>query len=193
MIQSIVTTFAIVFMMFQTSFLDQVSRWEMDLTEERCRGCCTLRNDSLISIINEPYLSEKLHKFSRAVRKYDIPEEIVNILHEAEHKIEEFEKELKEFKQEKVSRISQLQETLIEEDIKDQELIPKGKPKWQKPTTKTTTKPTIKHAEKQSLTGDTKTKTNVKPSDNKPAVEIKDKTTRIANDVHKQLVVNVPV
>ena len=88
-------------------------------------------NASIQSIVSERHISEKLHKFSRAIRKYDIPAEIMNILHDAEHKIEQFERDLKQFKELKDSRVTQLREKFIEEDeIKEQDLVPKAKPKW---------------------------------------------------------------
>ena len=180
MIQSIVSTVALLFMMFQTTLLDQASRWEMDLTEERCRGCCAMHNESLISIMNEPYLSGKLHKFSRAVRKYDIPEEILNILHVAEHKIQEFENELQQFKKAKFDRISQLQDTLIEEDVNGEDLKPKGKPKWKKPERK------LKEVEK-------KTAAKNKIISKSTALPVNKIPSKIANDVQKQLSVNIPV
>lgn len=55
----------------------------------------------------------------------------MNILHEAEHRIEQFEVELSKYKNGNSNRLYELQKTLIEEDIGfDQELVPKAKPKW---------------------------------------------------------------
>jgi hypothetical protein len=57
----------------------------------------------------------------------------MNVLHEAEHLIEQFERDLKQFNHLKDSRMTQLQEKLIEEDVgKAQDLVPKAKPKWNK-------------------------------------------------------------
>lgn len=58
-----------------------------------------MRKENLHAIINEPQLSEKLHKISRAIRSYEIPEYILKILHDGERKLEEFENELARFKQ----------------------------------------------------------------------------------------------
>ena len=65
----------------------------------QCRGCCTLRRESLEAITSETQLSEKLHKLSRAIRIYEIPEYVLKILHDGERKLEEFENELKRLKQ----------------------------------------------------------------------------------------------
>jgi hypothetical protein len=55
----------------------------------------------------------------------------MNVLHEAEHLIEQFERDLKQYNKLKDSRMTQLQEKLIEEDVlKEQDLVPKAKPKW---------------------------------------------------------------
>lgn len=64
-----------------------------------CRGCCTLRKESLEAITSETQLSEKLHKLSRAIRHFEIPEYLLKILHDGERKLEEFENELKRLKQ----------------------------------------------------------------------------------------------
>ncbi|CAB4012077.1 Hypothetical predicted protein [Paramuricea clavata] len=129
-LQSFITTIAIIYMMIQTSNLDQIS-----ILEERanagCQGCCTMRRESLDAITSEPQLSEKLHKISRAIRNYEIPDYILKILHEGERKLEEFENELERLKQIDLNRLSKLQEFFIEEDTTtDQDLIPKSKPKW---------------------------------------------------------------
>ena len=155
-------------MMFQTSSLDDAARLEIELRDRRCRGCCIIQNDTMLSISSEPRLSEKLHKFSRAIRKYDIPVSVMKILHDAEHTIEKFENELKKYKDGKLERLSSLQGLLIEEDIKiDEELQPKAKPKWQ---------PKPKVSEE---------------SHSKPSVAKKE-ATKIPNDVHKQVNVKVP-
>ena len=92
-----------------------------------------MQNSSIKSIVNERHISEKLHKFSRAIRQYDIPPEIMNVLHEAEHLIEQFERDLKQFNELKVNRMTQLQKRFIEEDVgKQQDLVPKAKPKMPK-------------------------------------------------------------
>ena len=119
-------------MMFQTSVLDETARLEIELRGGRCHGCCVMENDALRAISDEPRIAEKLHKFSRAIRKYDIPRDIMNILHDAEHKIEEFEKQIRKYEEVKMKRLYDLQGVFIEEDIAiDQELIPNTKPKWQ--------------------------------------------------------------
>ncbi|XP_028403468.1 uncharacterized protein LOC114526150 [Dendronephthya gigantea] len=132
MVQSFVTTCAVIFMMFQTSTLEDYARWEIEVKDmrERCHGCCVMKNDSMLAITSEPSLSEKLHKFSRALRTYDVPKELLQILHDAERQIEKFEREMK-YKEENTDRVNQLQQNFIEEDIyADQELLPKTKPTW---------------------------------------------------------------
>jgi hypothetical protein len=64
-----------------------------------CQGCCMMKRESLDAITSEPQLSEKLHKISRAIRNYEIPDYILKILHEGERKLEEFENELERLKQ----------------------------------------------------------------------------------------------
>ena len=131
-LQSFITTIAVVFIMYSASNLDQTSKWEISLTDQRCHGCCVMHNSSIQSIVNEQQISEKLHKFSRAIRQYEIPVEIMNVLHEAEHLIEQFERDLKQFKFLKDNRMIQLQEKFIEEDVGKQDLVPQAKPKWNK-------------------------------------------------------------
>ena len=131
-LQSVITTVAVIYMMYSASNLDQTSTWEI-FGDKKCQGCCGMHNSSIQSIVNERHISEKLHKFSRAIRQYDIPVQIMNVLHEAEHLIEQFERDLKQFNHLKDSRMTQLQEKLIEEDVgKAQDLVPKAKPKWNK-------------------------------------------------------------
>ncbi len=169
LVQSIVTTCAVIYLMFQTSTLDDAARLEIELRDGRCHGCCVIQNDTMRAIWNEPSLSEKLHKFSRAIRKYDIPVEVVNILHDAEHKIEQFEKELNKYKEAKLERLSDLQGILIEEDIgADQELVPQTKPKWQK-------KPIVPVSKPSSI------------------INFKKETTKIPNDVHNEIKIKVPI
>ena len=96
-----------------------------------------MHNSSIQSIVNERQISEKLHKFSRAIRQYDIPIEIMNVLHEAEHLIEQFERDLKQLKLLKDSRMNQLQNKFIEEDVGKQDLVPQARPKWDKNQKKT--------------------------------------------------------
>lgn len=124
--------------MFQASVvLDETAHLEIELPGERCHGCCVVQNDSLRAISDEPRIAEKLHKFSRAIRKYDIPRDVMDMLHDAEHTIEQFEKQIMKFEEHKTKRLYELQGVFIEEDIAaDQELIPNTKPKWQ-PKSKT--------------------------------------------------------
>ena len=130
-LQSFITTVAVIYIMYSASNLDQPSKWEISFTDKRCQGCCVMHNSSIQAIVGERHISEKLHKFSRAIRQYDIPVEIMNVLHEAEHLIEQFERDLKQYNKLKDSRMTQLQEKLIEEDVlKEQDLVPKAKPKW---------------------------------------------------------------
>lgn len=133
LLQSVITTIAVISIMYGTSNLDQTpSKWEITFADQRCQGCCVMPNSSIESIVNERHISEKLHKFSRAIRQYDIPAEITNVLHEAEHLIEQFERDLKQFNKLKDSRMTELQEKYIEEDVlKGQVPIakPKGKQK----------------------------------------------------------------
>ena len=172
LVQSIVTTCAVVCMMFQTSTLDDAARLEIELRDRRCHGCCIIQNDTMLAISNEPRLSEKLHKFSRAIRNYDIPVNVMNILHDAEHKIEQFEIELKKFKAGKLDRLNDLQQILIEKDIRiDEELVPMAKPKW-KPNPKVHEKPV---------------------SNPNMAQKPKKETTKIPNDFHNQIEVKVPI
>ena len=159
-------------MIFQTSTLDDAARLEIELRDRRCHGCCIIQNDTMLAISNEPRLSEKLHKFSRAIRNYDIPVNVMNILHDAEHKIEQFETELKKFKAGKLDRLNDLQQILIEEDVRfDEELIPKAKPKWK-------LKPKVPE------------KPVSKPN---TAQKSKKEATKIPNDVHHQINVKVPI
>jgi hypothetical protein len=123
--------------MYSASNLEQTSKWEISFTSERCHGCCVMHNSSIQSIVNERQISEKLHKFSRAIRQYDIPIEIMNVLHEAEHLIEQFERDLKQLKLLKDSRMNQLQNKFIEEDVGKQDLVPQARPKWDKNQKKT--------------------------------------------------------
>ena len=58
-----------------------------------------MRKENLEAITSETQLSEKLHKISRAIRNYEIPEYILKILHDGERKLEEFENELTRLKQ----------------------------------------------------------------------------------------------
>lgn len=82
------------------------------------------------AILEEVDLSAKLHKFSRAIRKFDIPYDVINILHDAEKRINQFEDDLGRHLRGK-SRQQNLQQTFIEDDIAyDEELVPKAKPKW---------------------------------------------------------------
>ena len=172
LVQSIVTTCAVLYMMFQTSTLDDAARLEIELRDRQCHGCCIIQNDTMQAISNEPRLSEKLHKFSRAIRNYDIPVNVMKILHDAEHKIEQFEIELKKFKAGKLDRLDDLQQILIEEDIGiDEQLVPKAKPKWI-PKPKVTEKPV--------------SKPNM-------AKNLKKEATKIANDVHNKINVKVPI
>lgn len=58
-----------------------------------------MEKESVEAITSESQLSEKIHKISRAIRNYEIPDYILNILHDGERKIEEYEAELKRIKQ----------------------------------------------------------------------------------------------
>jgi hypothetical protein len=58
-----------------------------------------MKKENIEAITSEPQLSEKLHKISRAIRNYQIPEYILRILHDSEKKLEEFENELRRLKQ----------------------------------------------------------------------------------------------
>jgi hypothetical protein len=170
MVQSIVTTCAVIYMMFQTSTLDD--RLEIELMDGPCHGCCSMKNDTVYAISNEPRLSEKLHKFSRAIRKYGIPKDVMKILHDAEHKIEQFESELRKYETVKLDRVDELKRTVIEEDIAtDQELVPKSKPRWQ---------PESKEPEDPASKPDSKVDTNKIG-------------TEIPNDVHNEIKLIVPI
>ncbi|XP_028401926.1 uncharacterized protein LOC114524901 [Dendronephthya gigantea] len=136
--QSVITTFAVMYIMYTSSYLDQTSKWEISLTDTRCQGCCVMHNSSINAIVAERHISEKLHKFSRAIRQYEIPPDIMNVLHEAEHLIEQFERDLKEFRQLKENRKTLLKEKYIEQDVAAaQDLVPKARPKGNKGQKKT--------------------------------------------------------
>ena len=90
-----------------------------------------MKKENVQAITSEPQLSEKLHKISRAIRNYEIPEYILKILHDGEKKLEEFESELRRLKQIDLNRVSKLHKFFIEEDTTtDKDFIPKSKPKW---------------------------------------------------------------
>lgn len=131
LLQSVITTIAVISIMYDASNLDQTPKWEISFTGQRCQGCCVMPNSSIQSIVNERHMSEKLHKFSRAIRQFDIPAPIMNVLHEAEHLIEQFERDLKQFNNLKNNRMIQLQEKYIEEDLLKGQ-VPNAKPKWKK-------------------------------------------------------------
>ena len=132
LVQSVVTTCAVIYMMFQTSALDDSAMLEIQFHDKRCRGCCVVQNETMRAISNEPRLSEKLHKFSRAIRNYEIPKDVMKILHDAERAIEQFERELKKYKEHKLDRWAELHKQLIEEETGDV-FVSKSKPKWQAP------------------------------------------------------------
>ena len=167
-------------MMFQTSTLEDEARWEIEVRDTRCHGCCAMQNGSILAITNEPNLSEKLHKFSRALRTYDIPGEILKILHDAERKIEEFETELKKYKEASTDRMNRLQQNFVEEDIHaNQELLPQTKPKWQP---------------KQKLKSEKITeKSIITKLGSKPDTKAIKTMTKISNNVHNEIKIKVPL
>ncbi|XP_046853463.1 uncharacterized protein LOC124446660 isoform X2 [Xenia sp. Carnegie-2017] len=130
-VQSFITTIAILYIMYTTHvYLNQNSKLEISFTDKQCQGCCSMPNSSIHSIVNEKRISEKLHKFSRAIRKYEIPVQVMNILHDAEHLIEKLEADVKQYKDSKENRLTALKNSLLEEDVlQDKDLIPKAKPK----------------------------------------------------------------
>ncbi|XP_046864388.1 uncharacterized protein LOC124458415 [Xenia sp. Carnegie-2017] len=131
MIQSIVTTLSIIYIMIQTDSLDRVGR--LEIVTNRCQGCCKIENYSILAISRETQIADKLHKLSRALRQYEIPDNIMNILHEAERTIENLESELEKYRTFRLSRLKELEGNFIEEDIsQDEELVPKTKPTWKK-------------------------------------------------------------
>lgn len=126
------------YIMYSSSYLDQTTKWEISLSDTRCKGCCVIHNSSINAIATERHISEKLHKFSRAIRQYEIPVDIMNVLHEAEHLIEQFERDLKEFRQLKENRKTLLEEKYIEQDIvAAQDLVPKSRPRGKRGQQKT--------------------------------------------------------